>query len=80
MRVAVLLQPVAMQRARAMAVVQVAETLELRRTLARQILVDTLLRQLALLSVIALVVFVVVQRARHPASAAFEPTASPARS
>lgn len=65
-RVAVLLQPVAMQRARAMAVVQVAETLELRRTLARQILVDTLLRQLALLSVIALVVFVVVQRATRP--------------
>ena len=65
-RVAVLLQPVAMQRARAMAVVQVAETLELRRTLARQILIDTLLRQLALVSVIALVVFVVVQRATRP--------------
>jgi len=65
-RVAVLLQPVAMQRARAMAVVQVAETLELRRTLARQILIDTLLRQLALVSVIVLVVFVVVQRATRP--------------
>jgi len=65
-RVAVLLQPVAMQRARAMAVVQVAETLELRRTLARQILFDTLWRQLALVSVIALVVFVVVQRATRP--------------
>jgi two-component system sensor histidine kinase TctE len=65
-RVAVLLQPVAMQRARGMAVVQVAETLELRRTLARQILFDTLWRQLALVSVIALVVFVVVQRATRP--------------
>ena len=65
-RVAVLLQPVAMQRARSMAVVQVAETLELRRTLARQILLDTLWRQLALVSVIALVVFVVVQRATRP--------------
>ncbi len=65
-RVAVLLQPVAMQRARTMAVVQVAETLELRRTLARKILIDTLWRQLALVSVIALVVFVVVQRATRP--------------
>ena len=65
-RVAVLLQPIAMQQARAMAVVQVAETLELRHTLARQILFDTLLRQLALVSVIALVVFVVVQRATRP--------------
>lgn len=65
-RVAVLLQPVAVQRARAMAVVQVAETLELRRTLARQILFNTLWRQLALVSVIALVVFVVVQRATRP--------------
>lgn len=65
-RVAVLLQPVAMGQARAMAVVQVAETLELRRTLARQILIDTLWRQAALVSVIALVVLVVVQRATRP--------------
>lgn len=65
-RVAVLLQPVAMDRARVMAVVQVAETLELRRTLARQILIDTLWRQAALVSVIALVVIMVVQRATRP--------------
>ncbi len=65
-RVAVLLQPVAMERARVMAVVQVAETLELRRTLARQILIDTLWRQAALVAVIALVVIVVVQRATRP--------------
>ena len=65
-RVAVLLQPVAMNQARAMAVVQVAETLELRHTLARQILIDTLLRQVALVSIIALVVIVVVQRATRP--------------
>jgi two-component system sensor histidine kinase TctE len=65
-RVAVLLQPVAMDRARVMAVVQVAETLELRRTLARQILIDTLWRQAALVAVIALVVIVVVQRATRP--------------
>ena len=44
-RVAVLLQPVASDRGRGMAVVQVAETLELRRTLARQILLDTLWRR-----------------------------------
>jgi two-component system sensor histidine kinase TctE len=49
-----------------MAVVQVAETLELRRTLARQILLDTLWRQAVLVSVIALVVIVVVQRATRP--------------
>lgn len=65
-RVAVLLQPVAMNKARVMAVVQVAETLELRRTLARQILIDTLWRQLALVCVITLVVVVVVQRATRP--------------
>lgn len=65
-RVAVLLQPVAMGSARVMAVVQVAETLELRRTLARQILMDTLWRQFALVSVIASVVVVVVQRATRP--------------
>jgi two-component system sensor histidine kinase TctE len=65
-RVAVLLQPVAVNSARTMAVVQVAETLELRRTLARQILLDTLWRQLALISIVALVVVVVVQRATRP--------------
>jgi two-component system sensor histidine kinase TctE len=65
-RVAVLLQPVAMGQARAMAVVQVAETLELRRTLARQILIDTLWRQAILVAVIALVVVLVVQRATRP--------------
>jgi len=65
-RVAVLLQPVVSQTGRGMAVVQVAETLELRRTLARQILVDTLWRQALLVAVIALVAAVVVQRAVRP--------------
>lgn len=65
-RVAVLLQPVASATGRAMAVVQVAETLELRKTLARKILFDTLWRQAILLAVIALVVVVVVQRATRP--------------
>jgi two-component system sensor histidine kinase TctE len=65
-RVAVLLQPVASANGRAMAVVQVAETLELRKTLARKILFDTLWRQAILLAVIALVAVVVVQRATRP--------------
>ena len=65
-RVAVLLQPVASATGRGMAVVQVAETLELRRTLARQILIDTLWRQAGLVAVIAIVVLFVVQRATRP--------------
>ena len=65
-RVAVLLQPVASASGRAMAVIQVAETLELRTILARKILVDTLWRQALLLAVVALVVVVVVRRATRP--------------
>jgi two-component system sensor histidine kinase TctE len=65
-RVAVLLQPVAGQDGRGMATIQVAETLELRQTLARQILFDTLWRQLLLLLVITAVVVWVVQRATRP--------------
>ena len=65
-RVAVLLQPVVSPTGRGMAVVQVAETLELRRTLARQILVDTIWRQALLVAVIALVAVIVVQRGMRP--------------
>ena len=65
-RMAVLLQPVASENGRGMAVVQVAETMELRQELARQILVATLWRQFALVAVIAFVVIVVVQRATRP--------------
>jgi len=65
-RVAVLLQPVASNRGRTMATVQVAETLELRLTLARQMLRQTLQRQAILISVIVLVVLVVVQRVTRP--------------
>lgn len=65
-RVAALLQPVASANGRGMALIQVAETLELRHTLARQILLDTLWRQLLLLAVIAAVVVLVVQRATRP--------------
>jgi two-component system sensor histidine kinase TctE len=65
-RVAVLLQPVVSASGRAMAVIQVAETLELRTTLAQKILFDTLWRQALLLTVIALVAVVVVQRGTRP--------------
>ncbi len=65
-RVAVLLQPVASAHGRGMAVVQVAETLELRETLARKLLVDMLWRQLVLISVIGAVTVVVVQVATRP--------------
>jgi two-component system sensor histidine kinase TctE len=65
-RVAVLLQPVASEKGRGMAVIQVAETLELRRTLTRRILFDQLWRQGVLVAVIALVVVLVVQRATRP--------------
>jgi two-component system, OmpR family, sensor histidine kinase TctE len=65
-RVAVLLQPVVSETGRGMAVIQVAETLELRQTLTRKILIDTLWRQAVLVAVIALVAVVVVQRATRP--------------
>ena len=65
-RMAVLLQPVASGTGRGMAVIQVAETLELRRALARQILRDTLIRQALLVALIALIVVLVVQRVTRP--------------
>ena len=65
-RMAVLLQPVAGQAGQGMATIQVAETLELRHTLARQILIETLWRQVGLVLVIVVVVVVVVQRATGP--------------
>jgi two-component system, OmpR family, sensor histidine kinase TctE len=64
--VAALVQPVASTRGRGIAVVQVAETLELREALARDMLIGTLWRQGLLLLVIALVVVWVVQRATKP--------------
>ena len=65
-RMAVLLQPVAGLAGQGMATIQVAETLELRRTLARSLLVQTLWQQALLLLVIAAVVLWVVQRATAP--------------
>ncbi|WP_027013873.1 sensor histidine kinase [Comamonas composti] len=65
-RVAVLLQPVSSAHGRGMAVIQVAETLELRETLALQILRNTLARQALLLAAIALIVVAAVQRSTQP--------------
>jgi two-component system, OmpR family, sensor histidine kinase TctE len=65
-RMAVLLQPVAGAAGQGMATIQVAETLELRHTLARQLLLQTLWQQALLLLVIAGVVLWVVQRATAP--------------
>ncbi len=65
-RVAVLLQPVSGAGGSGMATVQVAETLELREALAREMLLSTLWRQALLLSVIAAVVVWVVQSAVRP--------------
>ena len=65
-RVAVLLQPVASSEGRGMAVIQVAETLELREAAALQILHTTLARQALLLTLIAGIVVLVVQRATQP--------------
>lgn len=68
-RVAVLLQPVIWAGGQGMATVQVAETLELRQTLARSLLLDTLWRQAGLLLVITGVVIYVVQQATRPVRA-----------
>ena len=65
-RVAVLLQPVTWASGQAMATIQVAETLELRQTLARSLLWGTLGRQAALIVLIAAVVVFVVRSATRP--------------
>jgi len=65
-RVAVLLQPVASATGRSMAVIQVAETLQLRQTLALHLLRDTLWRQALLVALVVLTVLVVVQRVTRP--------------
>ena len=65
-RVAVLLQPVASAEGRGMAVIQVAETLELRHALAMQLLRNTLWRHALLIALVILTVLVVVQRVTQP--------------
>lgn len=61
-RIAVLLQPVGSHQGRSMAVIQVAETLQLRHNLAWQLLTETLWQNAALLALLALTIMVVVQR------------------
>ncbi|MDP3224429.1 MAG: sensor histidine kinase [Rubrivivax sp.] len=65
-RMAVLLQPVSGLGGQGMATIQVAETLQLRRTLAQSLLMQTLWQQLLLVVLIELVVVFVVQRATAP--------------
>lgn len=65
-RMAVLLQPVAGPEGHGMATIQVAETLQLRESLARSLLLRTLSQQAVLIVVIAFVVVYVVQRATRP--------------
>lgn len=65
-RMAALYQPVATSETRGMALIQVAETLEVRQKLAREILFDTLLRQALLITVVTLVTSVVVSRGLRP--------------
>ncbi len=65
-RMAVLLQPVSGLGGQGVATIQVAETLELRRTLARALLLQTLWQQALLVLVIVAVVLWVVQRATRP--------------
>jgi len=68
-RMAVLLQPVAGAAGQGMATIQVAETLELRHSLARQLLLQTLWQQGLLLALVVAVVLWVVQRATRPVRA-----------
>ncbi|MFT3718278.1 sensor histidine kinase [Pseudorhodoferax sp.] len=68
-RMAVLLQPVASAHGLGVAVVQVAETLELREALARRLLLDMLWRHLLLLAVVAASTVFVVQCATRPVRA-----------
>lgn len=68
-RMAVLLQPVASAEGRGMAVIQVAETLELREAQAWTILWRTLASQALLVGVVAAIVVLVVQHATQPVRA-----------
>jgi two-component system, OmpR family, sensor histidine kinase TctE len=65
-RVAVLLQPVAGVAGQGMATIQVAETLEIRHALARQLLRETLWREALLLAVVGAVLLWAVHHATQP--------------
>ncbi|MFZ6815134.1 sensor histidine kinase [Undibacterium sp. Rencai35W] len=65
-RIAALLQPVYDDQMRGIALIEVGETLDARRGLSRTILIDTLLRQAALVLAVALMVWVAVRFVLHP--------------
>ena len=65
-RMAALYQPMSSSTQRGVALIQVAETLEVRERLARGLLTDTLLRESLLIAVVVAVAWVVVGRALRP--------------
>ncbi|MCU6434281.1 sensor histidine kinase N-terminal domain-containing protein [Undibacterium sp. Jales W-56] len=65
-RIAALLQPVYDDQMRGITLIEVGETLDARRGLSRTILIDTLLRQAALVLAVALMVWVAVRFVLHP--------------
>ena len=65
-RIAALHQPVYDDRMRGIALIEVGETMDARRGLSRTILIDTLLRQAALVLAVALMVWVAVRFVLHP--------------
>jgi two-component system sensor histidine kinase TctE len=65
-RVAAIFQPVVSNEPTGRALVQVAETVEHRKNMARKILHETLLHQAILVAVLSLVTWVVVSRAQRP--------------
>jgi len=65
-RIAALHQPVFDDRMRGIALIEVGETMDARRGLSRTILIDTLLRQAALILAVALMVWVAVRLVLHP--------------
>ena len=65
-RMAALYQPVSGENLRGMALIQVAETQEIRERLARGLLIDTLIREALMIAVVAAVAWLVVTRALRP--------------
>ena len=65
-RMAALYQPVAGHEVLGMALIQVAETKDVRQQLARGLLIDTLLREALLIAIVAAVAWVVVTRGLQP--------------
>ncbi|CAN5907674.1 sensor histidine kinase [soil metagenome] len=65
-RIAALHQPVYDDRMRGIALIEVGETVDARRGMSRTILIDTLLRQAALVLAVALLVWVALRFVLHP--------------